>query len=110
MTSDRPKFALRTAKPQVASSALPEGEVVEAGLAAEEPEAEAESRGLAGRLLAQHLLEKRRIGRRAVDPGHAEILDGFDEQPGVADAEGHDGGAGLPPMIMWSVTPPVHRR
>src|SRR5262249_14837274 len=66
-----------------------EARVVEPRLAAEEAEPEAERARLAPHLLAQHLLEERGIGRRAMDPGDAKLGDGLEQLPGAAYAEGH---------------------
>ncbi len=72
-----------------------EGGVVEAGLAAEEAEAEAQvARLQAGEVLGNHALQHGRVGRRAGDGGDAELADGVDEQPRFPHAERHHGGAG----------------
>ncbi len=53
------------------------------------------SRGFeAGKLLGEHPLEHRRIGRRAGDGGDADLADGADQKLGVADAERNDRRAG----------------
>ena len=68
--------------------------IVQPALAAEQPEPEAEvARPQVGEPLGDHPLQHRRIGGRAGDGGDPQLPDGADQQLGVADPEGHDGGA-----------------
>jgi hypothetical protein len=82
--------------------ALPEGAVVEAGLTAEEAEAEAERAGL-------RPISSRRAGYEGVQwmpvtPSSTIVSRSFRAWPTPKGTTA----APLASMIMWSVTPPVH--